>query len=274
MLLTTLLCGCLREHSTDIATFDSVATFDESNVVATVEEPSTTVVAATTAPKKKTQPATTVQPTTAATTTETAGVYHEPVDSSFFDDAVFLGDSLTVALENYCSGDYSALGNAKFFCAGGLGYTNIMVSGRTATYNGAEYAPETCGQVTGANKIFICLGMNDLASGVDATLNYAYDFMDRLVGASPNAHIYMQAVTPMLAGYDNGLLNNTTIKSFNLTIKEYCELNGFTFIDINTPLLDSTGCLAYENCGDPDGQGLHLSFSAYPIWINTLKCYV
>lgn len=54
-----------------------------------------------------------------------------PVDAGWFDDAAFVGDSVSVTLANYNS-SYGTLGKAKFFCSVSLSQTNAL-SYRLAT---------------------------------------------------------------------------------------------------------------------------------------------
>ena len=44
--------------------------------------------------------------------------------TSFFDQAVFIGDSISMTLESYCAAS-GALGGAKFLCAG-MSPTNML----------------------------------------------------------------------------------------------------------------------------------------------------
>ena len=56
---------------------------------------------------------------------KTEQIAGDPVDSNWFDDAVFIGDSVTLKLSYYCE-DHDDLGNAEFLCEGSLGYTNAL----------------------------------------------------------------------------------------------------------------------------------------------------
>ena len=99
---------------------------------------------------------------------------------SWFDDAVFVGDSVTLKLSYYCDEDpENTLSDAKFFCAGSLGYTNALwdLDQEDAVhpyYQGQNYQSKDCDSVTGANKVFIMLGMNDIGLyGIDDTMQSA-----------------------------------------------------------------------------------------------------
>ena len=62
--------------------------------------------------------------------TEARGMSYDdvnsPVDAKWFDDAVFVGDSVTLKLSYYCDEHPEALGNARFFCAGSLGFESAL----------------------------------------------------------------------------------------------------------------------------------------------------
>lgn len=96
-----------------------------------------------------------------------------PVDASWFDDAAFVGDSVSVTLANYNS-SYGTLGKAKFFCSVSLSQTNAL-SYQAGNERLPEY-PAGSGQhpriedgiaASGAKKVYLMLGMNCIASGVD-----------------------------------------------------------------------------------------------------------
>ena len=48
------------------------------------------------------------------------------VGASFFDDAVFIGDSISLRLTTYCQAHPDALGKAQFLTAGSLGSGNAL----------------------------------------------------------------------------------------------------------------------------------------------------
>ena len=137
------------------------------------------------------------------------------VASSWFDDAVFVGDSVTLKLSYYCDEDpENTLSDAKFFCAGSLGYTNALwdLDQEDAVhpyYQGQNYQSKDCASVTGASKVFIMLGMNDLALyGIDDTIQSAKTLIGDILTQSPGVTIYVQSVTPIIAGKEDEDSNN------------------------------------------------------------------
>ena len=201
----------------------------------------------------------------------------EPVSADWFDDAVFVGDSITLGLSYYCDADPDAVGGAQFFCAGSLGYGSALwdIDEPEAVhpyYKGQVYLTESCAEVTGASKVFIMLGMNDLGMyGVDGTLENADELYNRILAKSPDATLYIQSVTPILEGHEFTDLNNEVIREFNAKLKDYCSEHRYQFFDIYSVMADETGYLREEYCSDPDVMGIHFSDNACLKWLITLK---
>ena len=143
-----------------------------------------------------------------------------PVDASWFDDAVFIGDSVTLKLSYYCE-DHDDLGKAEFLCAGSLGYTNALwdldhEDNVHPTYNGEKVTVDEGAKQLGAKKIFIMLGMNDIGLyGIDGATSSMIELTDKIASKCPDAVIYIESVTPMVAGNSLGDLNNENIYKFD-----------------------------------------------------------
>ena len=202
------------------------------------------------------------------------------VDPSWFDDAVFIGDSVTVALDYYCASDYDILGDAQFVCGVSLGYHNALweLDSEYAvhpTYRGETVLAETAAEITGADKVFVMLGVNDIGTyGADDTMEAASELVDRILTRTPDVEIYMQSTTPMIDDQESGWLNNDKISDFNEQLKAYCEENGYHFIDIYHRICDEEGDLPEEYCSDVDVQGIHFNNEGCGIWADFLKASV
>jgi hypothetical protein len=94
----------------------------------------------------------------------------ETVGASFFDDAVFVGDSVSLKLSYYASSS-GRLGNAKFLVQGSYSARNAVSNKLQMSYQGKKMDLASAVAATGAKKLFIMLGMNDIAIvGVDKTI--------------------------------------------------------------------------------------------------------
>ena len=154
-----------------------------------------------------------------------------PVDASWFDDAAFVGDSVSVTLANYNS-SYGTLGNAKFFCSVSLSQTNAL-SYQAGNERLPEY-PAGSGQhpriedgiaASGAKKVYLMLGMNCIASGVDRVSQDLVTLVSKIQEKSPGIAVLIESVTPMTADSPraDGSLNNFTIQAFNEKMKAICQ---------------------------------------------------
>ena len=237
----------------------------EETTQAAVTQPQTNAVAATHA-ADATAPAATTPPKTGA-----------GVDAAWFDDAVFVGDSVTLKLSYYCEDHPEALSDTQFFCAGSLSYTNALwpLDDPDAVhpyYQGQTYLTEDCAKVTGAKKVFIMLGMNDIGlSGVDGAMENANTLIGNIKKNSPDVTFYIESVTPMIPSAEGDVLNNTKIRELDERLEQFANENGYQYLDLYHALADEDGCLPLEYCGDPDGQGIHFTDAACELWVQYLK---
>lgn len=237
----------------------------EETTQAAVTQPQTNAVAATHA-ADATAPAATTPPKTGA-----------GVDAAWFDDAVFVGDSVTLKLSYYCEDHPEALSDTQFFCAGSLSYTNALwpLDDPDAVhpyYQGQTYLTENCAKVTGAKKVFIMLGMNDIGlSGVDGAMENANTLIGNIKKNSPDVTFYIESVTPMIPSAEGDVLNNTKIRELDERLEQFANENGYQYLDLYHALADEDGCLPLEYCGDPDGQGIHFTDEACELWVQYLK---
>ena len=210
--------------------------------------------------------------------TPTPVISGETVDASWFDDAVFVGDSVTLKLSYYA--DYGSLGNADFLCAGSLGYNNCLwdidrEDNVHPVYEGVKYTIFDGAKMLAPKKILIMLGMNDIGLyGVDGAAEAMQEVLDKLKESCPEATIYVESVTPMLENMQLTDLNNTTIPQFNEKAKAIAEEKGCIWLNVASAMEDGSGNLVYDYCGDPDAMGLHFSDTGCAVWVDYLKNHV
>lgn len=200
-----------------------------------------------------------------------------PKSASWFDDAVFVGDSVTLKLSYYCATYPEALGEAAFFCAGSLGYTNALweLDDPVAVhpyYKGEVHLTEDCCEVTGKGHVFIMLGMNDIGLyGPEDAMESCRELISRIMAKSPDARIYIQSVTPMISSAQSDSFNNALVRQFNALLKQYCQDNDYKYLDVYAALADQDGNLPPELCSDPDSMGLHFNDTSCEMWVSYLK---
>lgn len=203
----------------------------------------------------------------------------DPVDASFFDDAVFVGDSVSLRLQYYCTSN-GALGDTTFLCSGSLSATNALwaVGSESVhpSYQGKKMLIEDGIAACGAKKAYIMLGMNNISFGIDNATADMVTLMDRILEKSPDITLIIQAVTPMTAASRiySGSLNNEKIDEYNEAMRQICQERGWYFLDVNTQFKDENNNLVRSYCSDADEMGIHFSTAAAEIWVNYLKTHV
>lgn len=196
---------------------------------------------------------------------------------SILDDAVFIGDSVSLKLKNYVTikrkTNASFFGKAQFLTAGSMGSGNALKplseTSIHPSYNGKKALLEDSVAQIGAKKIYIMFGINDIAVyGVDGSVQNMMKLLERIKAKSPNATVIVQSATPMVKEKQMTQLNNKTIKSYNDGLKKACMDKGYPFLDVASVLTDSDGNLPKQYCSDPNILGIHFTDKACEIWIN------
>ena len=192
------------------------------------------------------------------------------VDSAFFDDAVFVGDSVTLKLSYYAASS-GKLGKAQFLTRGSYGVAHAVMDTMLLTYQGKDMTVEEAIKATGASKVFLMMGMNDIGLyGIDATIENWGKMIDRIRSNCPNATVYIQSMTPIWTGGEKGDLNNANMDLYNEKLKNFAAENNIEFIDVAPYMKDATGGMATRYCSD---EYVHVTDLGAAAWIRVLKAY-
>lgn len=234
----------------------------------------------------ETQEETTEKAEEASASEESPVTYeYTQVDDSYFNDAVFIGDSISYGFELYVTkkraNGETVLGEAQFLTSGSLSYGNSLwdVSDESVhpTYNGEKMKLEDAIAQIKPGKIFILLGTNDVALyGVEQTIANADTEISRMLEASPGAEIFIMSTTPKYSPAESnvdGALNNADIDALNVAMRQFAVEKGYNFMNIAPLFKDETGGLAADYCSDKEGMGIHFTSAAYDIWLDFLYSY-
>ena len=199
------------------------------------------------------------------------------VAPGYFDDVLFIGDSISEGLATFASSG-QVLGAAQFLTSVSLSATNALweVSSRSVhpREQRQKMKVEDAVPKTGKTKVYLMLGMNDIISvGVERSVENFETLCTRIQENAPQTQIFVQSVTPIVGeGRTSGehTLNNTTITRYNDLLQELCLQNGWHYLDIASVLRDGTGHLNASFCSDPSGMGMHLNRSGWEAWIEYL----
>lgn len=211
-----------------------------------------------TTPTVDTKPADTepAQPTTEATqpqeTTPTQPAYVQ-VDESWFDDALFIGESRTASLQNL-----SRLGKADYFCGVNLTVYEVTAMHKTDLYYSHKKLEDLLTERT-YGKVFIHFGINESAGNIDMFIAGYQDLIDLIRALQPDAVIILQAIMPVTRGYaTRSIFLPENLAMMNGRIQELAVDDHFRYIDVREWCADEDGFLLEEYTNDgchPDAKG-------------------
>lgn len=198
-------------------------------------------------------------------------------DASYLDDAVFIGDSVSLKLKNYVTAkrktEAGFFGKAQFLAAGSMGSGNALKPLGTSSihplYNGKKALLEDNVAAMGAKKVYIMLGANDLALyGIDGSVENMSKLLAKIQEKSPDAKLFVQSATPIIKEQQMTTLNNPNLSAYDAKLAEMCKKNGYYYIDVASVMRDSDGNLIPEYCSDPNDLGIHFTDKACQVWID------
>ena len=194
----------------------------------------------------------------------------QQVNDSYFDNALFIGDSQTDGLYHYGL----IRDHASFYALESITIYNLFdvtIPYRSPT----EEFTTTLDEIIGTHsfqKIYLCIGMNELGDPDTTRFREAYmDVIKRIRKAQPKAIIYIQAVTHVSVWYSayDPAFNNTNIVQRNHAISTLANGHDIFYLDPNEVLCDENGDLDEQYTND----GIHMTAHFYPLWHEYLNKY-
>ena len=188
------------------------------------------------------------------------------VDDSYFDDAVFIGNSRTEGFKLY-----SGLSNAQYYTAIGLMVDTIFTK-PYAEVNGEKTTIMEALKTTDFSKVYIMLGMNELGWVYGSVYQEYYGrIIDGIREINPDAVIYIQSILPVSAEKSAGddIYNNPRIDEFNGLLRELAEEKEVYYVNVAEAVAGEDGCL-------PEGasfDGVHLTPDYCAKWRDYLKTH-
>ena len=186
------------------------------------------------------------------------------VDDSYFDDAVFIGDSRTVGLH-----DYGGLDHSDFFATVGMNIYDLWKDA-FCEVNGKKVTLEEALKAKQYKKVYFQIGINEMGRGtLDGFMNEYQNAVEKFKTLQPDAVIYVQAIMHVTQKKSDSdpIFNNPGIDARNQRIQQLADGVRVFYIDVNEVVCDDQGGLKQELTFD----NLHLYGSKYNIWVDFLK---
>lgn len=175
-----------------------------------------------------------------AGTIRAAAYEFQQVDESYFDDALFIGDSRTVGLRDYT--DMSE--HADFYCETSLTIYKVLED----DFKGKGTVREALASKD-YGKIYIMVGINELGRGTTEDFMSKYtEVIDTLRELEPEAKIFIQAIMRVSGKKDSedAIFNNSNINARNNAIATLADNKQIFYIDVNEVVCDEEGNLNQE----------------------------
>lgn len=159
------------------------------------------------------------------------------VDESYFDDALFIGDSRTVGLRDYT--DLSK--HADFYCETSLTVYKMM----DEDFKGLGTIEKAL-SAKDYGKIYLMVGINELGRGTTEDFMAKYtEVVDRLHELEPDAKIVIQGIMRVSGekSESDAIFNNSNINARNHAIATLSDNETIFYIDVNEVVCDEEGNL-------------------------------
>ena len=192
--------------------------------------------------------------------------------NEFFSQSVFIGCSLGVGHKMYLDEQGEGyLGGPLYLALSSYGIYND--DGRNGpeyqlSYNGETAPARELLAMTGAKRVFINLGTNDMYGDAEYVSETFIEYLDGIRKDNPDMAVYVEALTPVYIGSETEYLNNSNVDALNAILKEYCDSHpDVYYIDISTVMKNDSGGLKDEYTSD---SYVHLNDAAYEVWTKKL----
>lgn len=193
----------------------------------------------------------------------------KPVGYSYFEDAIFFGDSISTGIPLYMQ---TMVKGAAVIASQGVSPGGALTSQCINTDSGRVTMLEAAKGKGERQKVYIMLGANALDYD-EATFIKGYtEFLQAVKAEYPDAVIYVQSMLPVTANVNNVYpsenINNERISGYNASICKMAIEQGVNYVDVAQGIVDENGMLPNE--ASPL-DGMHLTSEYYMKWFDYLR---
>ncbi len=194
----------------------------------------------------------------------------EMVEEDYFDDALFIGNSLIVGLQR------TVPLKARYFATIGLNVSQVFTKEVIGLTDGTNTTISHAIELVDFNKVYLMFGVNELGWGsITSFIDYYAQIIDRIREVNPDALIYVQSILPVneekwakSRDYQS-CINNVAVATFNQKIVEMCNDKYVYFVNVAEALSDDDGALY----ADATSDGIHISAAYSTRWVEYLKTH-
>lgn len=188
--------------------------------------------------------------------------------SDYFDDVLFVGDSITEGIKLY-----DVMNNATVLSNTGVNLGSLYTKACIDTADGRTVSIMEASALYNPGKIYLLMGINSIASDEESFREAYGRVVDTLVSQHPNAILYIQSILPVTADYEkraSAVADNAKIDRYNAIIKELAAEKGVYYLNVAEIFKDADGCLPSE--ASPK-DGIHFGSAWYRKWFDYLRTH-
>ena len=188
------------------------------------------------------------------------------VGYEYFDDAAFVGDSITEGIKLY-----EVMTNATVVAARGINLDNVFTDDQIRTAQGNSTVMGAL-EAAEPKKIYIMFGANGVGWFTEQHFTDVYTkFVQAVKEQHPDSQIYLQSILPVTQEFDDSRedISNDKINRYNELVVEIAEEQKVHYLDVASAFKDEKGCLPEDSNGD----GMHFGNKYYQKWFDYLKSH-
>ena len=186
-------------------------------------------------------------------------------ETAYFNDAVFVGDSITTGIDLY-----SSLTNTSVVASTGINLETFLTAQTVRNKAGEKTTIPNAVKELKPKKIYLMLGTNGIDwMSVDSMIEQYQKVIDTLKKDNSDAIFYIQSIPPVTKAKEkasNGL-NIKKICEFNQRLLSLAEKNKAYYVDVYSALAMDDGYLSEAISTD----GVHFNSSVYVTWIEYVR---
>jgi len=188
------------------------------------------------------------------------------VEPDYFDDALFVGDSLTYGLQAY-----NIIPQASFAASIGVNLGTMHSPGLVTLPNGNTVSMmQAIALQPDPGKVYIMMGTNGINwMSVSGMIDHFDNLIDYIRECFPETIIYVQSILPAASFVPERQpgIAPWKIGEYNAALKELAESRDAFFLDIHSIFADTHGYLP-QGLAAPDG--IHIGSTSYQNWYQHL----
>ncbi len=184
----------------------------------------------------------------------------------YFNDAVFVGDSITDGIKLY-----DIMSNATVLSHTGININNIMTK-PVISENGTEITIIDKLATLSPKKIYVMMGANSMGLDKGNFIKYYKVLIEKIMQLHPDSIIYVQSVLPVTKRFEDNRkdFSNTKIDEYNQALLEMCEDMQIYYLNVAEVFKDENGRLPNE--ASPH-DGMHFGPTWYKKWFDYLHSH-